>query len=74
MDVEVQSLGKYLSENEEWMLKFAAEEKELPELEHLDAFEKRLKEEKRSQWLEKLFHGRFLKDAKKMSTERTDNG
>ena len=31
------------------MLKFAAEEKELPELEHLDAFEKRLKEEKRSQ-------------------------
>ena len=36
-----------------------------------DVFKKRLKEEKRSQWLEKPLHGRFLKDTEKVSTERT---
>ena len=71
VNVEVQSLGKYLSESEEWMLKFVAGEKRLSEVEDPDVFKKRLKEEKRSQWLEKPLRGRFLKDAEKVSTERT---
>ena len=52
MNVEVQSLDKYLSESEEWILKFVAGEKVLPEVEDLDAFEKSLIEKKRSQGLE----------------------
>ena len=52
MNVEVESLDKYLSESEEWMLKFVAGEKVLPEVEDLDAFEKSLIEKKRSQGLE----------------------
>ena len=53
------------------MLKFVAGEKRLSEVEDPDVFKKRLKEEKRSQWLEKPLHGRFLKDTEKVSTERT---
>ena len=53
------------------MLKYVSGEKGLSEAEHLDAFKKRLKEEKRSQWPEKPLHGRFVKDSEKVSTERT---
>ena len=70
VNVEVQSLDKDLSESKEWMLKFVAGEKGLSEVEDLDVFKKYLKEEKRSQWLEELLHGRFLKDTEKVSTER----
>ena len=70
VNVEEQNLDKYLIESEEWMLKFVAGEKRLSEVEDLDVFKKCLKEEKRSQWLEKLLHGRFLKDTEKVSTER----
>ena len=49
MNVEVQSLDKYLSENEEWMLKLVAGEKGLSEAEDLDASKKRLKDENASQ-------------------------
>ena len=52
------------------MLKFVAGEKSSSEVEDPDAFKKQLKMEKRSQWLEKQFHGRFLKDIEKVSTER----
>ena len=38
--MEVQSLDKYLSESEEWMLKYVAGEKRLSEVEDLDAFKK----------------------------------
>ena len=41
VNVEVQSWDKYLSESEEWMLKFVAGEKGLSEVEDPDAFEKR---------------------------------
>ena len=71
LNVEVQNLDKHLSESEEWMSKFAAGEKRLSEVEVPDVFKKRLKEEKRSQWLEKPLHGRFVKDTEKVSTERT---
>ena len=71
VNVEEQNLDKYLIESEEWMLKFVAGEKRLSEVEDLDVFKKCLKEEKRSQWLEKPLHGRFLKDTEKVSTERT---
>ena len=71
VNVEVQNLDKYLSDSEEWMLKFVAGEKSLSEVVDSDVFKKRLKEEKRSQWLEKPLHGRFLKDTEKVSTERT---
>ena len=40
-------------------------------MEDLNTFKKRLKHEKKSQLLEQPFHGRFLKDTEKMSTERT---
>ena len=40
------------------------------EVEDPDAFKKRLKEEKTSQWLEKPLHGRFTKDTEKMSAEK----
>ena len=46
-------------------------EERLSEVEHPDAFKKCLKEEKRSEWLEKPLHGRFLKDTEKVSTDRT---
>ena len=46
VNVEVQNLDKYLSESEEWMLKFVAREKRLSEVENADVFKKRLKEEK----------------------------
>ena len=69
VNVEVQTLDKYLSESEEWMLKFVAGEKRLSEVEDPDVFKKHLKEEKGSQWLEKPLHGRFLKDTEKVSTE-----
>ena len=71
MNVEVQNLDKNLSESEEWMLKFVAGKKRLPEKEDPDLSKKRLKEEKKIQWLEKPLHGRFLKDTEKVSTERT---
>ena len=70
MKVKVQSLEKYLSESKEWMLKFVAGEKRLSEVENPDTFKKHLKEEKRSQWLEKLLHGISIKDTEKVSTER----
>ena len=44
--LEVQSLNKYLSKSEGWILKFAAGEKGLSEVEDPDAFKKRLKKEK----------------------------
>ena len=69
--VEVQSLDKYLSEYEEGMLKFVAGEKRLSEVEDQDVFKKCLKEEKKSERLEKPLHCRFLKDTEKVSTERT---
>ena len=65
VNVEVQSLDKYLSERQNQMLKFLAGEKALSELEDPDKFKKCLKEEKRSQCLEKPLHGRFLKDTGK---------
>ena len=71
VNMEVQNLHKYLNESEEWMLKFVAGKKGLPEVEDPDVFKKRLKEKKRSHWLEKSLYGRFLKDAKKVSIERT---
>ena len=71
VNVEAQSLGKYLSESKEWVLKFLTGEKGLSEVEDSDALKKRLKDEKASQWLEKPLHGRFLKDTEKVSTERT---
>ena len=49
----MKSLDKCLIETEEWMLKFVAGKKGLSEVEDPDAFTKRLKEEKASQWLEK---------------------
>ena len=70
MNVEVQSLDKYFSDSKEWMLKIVAGEKRLSEVENRDTFKKHLKEEKRSQWLEKLLHGISLKDTEKVSTER----
>ena len=73
-NVEVQSLNKYLSESEEWMLKFVAGENGLSEVEDPDAFKKRLKKEKTSQWLEKPLHSRFLKDTEKVNTEKTLKG
>ena len=71
VNLEVQNLDKYLSESKEWMLKFVAGEKRLSEVEDPDVFKRLLKEEKKSQWLEKPLHGRFLKDKEKVSTERT---
>ena len=68
---KVQSLNKYLSKSKEWMLKFIAGEKCLSEVEDPDAFKKWLKEEKRSQWLEKPLQGKFLKDIVKVGIERT---
>ena len=44
VNLEVQSLDKYLSDSKEWMLKFAAGKKGLSEVEDSDAFKKRLKE------------------------------
>ena len=38
VNVEVQSLDKYLSKSKEWMLKFVAGEKRLPEVEDPDEF------------------------------------
>ena len=64
-------MDKYLSESEECMLKFVAGKKGLSDVNDSDAFKKRLKEENRSQWLEKPLHGRFLKDTAKVSTKRT---
>ena len=58
MNVEVQVSD---SESKEWLLKFVALEKGLPEVEDPDAFEVCLYEEKKSQWLEKTLHGGFLK-------------
>ena len=69
VNVEVQSLDKYPSESKKRMLKFIAGEKGLSEVEDPDAFKKRLKEQKTSQWLEKPLHGRFPKDTEKVSTE-----
>ena len=71
VNVEVQSLDKYLSDSKEWMLKYVAGEKALLEVEDPDAFKKRLKEEETRQWLEKPLHSRFLKDTDKVSAEKT---
>ena len=70
VNVEVQSLHKYFNESEEWFLKFVAGEKELSEVEDPDAFKKCLKEEKRSQWVKKPLHGRFLRDTERVSRKR----
>ena len=74
VNVEVQSLDKYLSESEEWMLKFVTGEKGLSEVEDPGELKKRLKEEKTNQWLKKSLHCRFPKDTEKVSTERTWQG
>ena len=50
VNVEVQNLDKYLSESKEWMLKFVAGEKRLPEAEDPDVSKKRLKRRKFSVW------------------------
>ena len=68
VNAEVQNLEKYLSESEEWTLKFVAGEKRFSEVEHSHVFKKRLKEKEKSQWMEKQLHGRFLKDTEKVST------
>ena len=52
VNMEMQSLDKYLSESEEWILKFVAGEKGLSEVKDLETFKKHLKEERTSQWLE----------------------
>ena len=57
----------YLKEKQ---LKFVAGEKSLSEVGDLDAFKKRLKEEKTSHWLKKMLHVRFLKNTQKRSTDR----
>ena len=46
MNVDVQSLDKYLNESKQWMLKFVAGEKLLSEVENPDAFKKSFKKEK----------------------------
>ena len=38
---------------------------------HIYVYIKRLKEEKRTQWQEKPFNGRLLKDREKVSTQKT---
>ena len=53
------------------MLKLVEGAKQLSEVEDPDAFKKQLKEEKRSQWLEKLLHSRFLKYIEKMIIDKT---
>ena len=70
MNVEVQSLDKYLSESKECMLTFVVGEKRSSEVGNPDTFKKYLKEEKRSQWLEKPLHGISIKDTEKVSRER----
>ena len=72
--MEVQSLDKYFSKSEEWLLKFVAGEKWLSGVEDSDAFKKCLKEEKRSQWVEKPLHGRFLNDTEKVIRKRMYQG
>ena len=67
----LQSLGKYLSDSQKWLLKFAAGEKALSEVEDPNEFEKRLKKEKRRQWLEKPLRCRFLKETENVSIEIT---
>ena len=52
-------------------MRFVVGEKGLSEVEDQDAFKKRSKEKKASQWLEKPLHGRLLKDTEQKSTERT---
>ena len=47
VNVEVQNLGKYLSESEKWMLRLVAGEKRLSEVEDPNVFKKRLREKKR---------------------------
>ena len=69
VNVEVQSLDKYLSENKQrmdveicsWGKGFLRSGRS----------RKALKEGKTSQWLEKPLHGRFLKDTKRMIAEKT---
>ena len=61
----------WTSDMEKWILIFVAGEKSLSVVEDVEVFKKHLKEEKRSQWLEKPLHGRLLKDTEKVSTERT---
>ena len=61
----------WTSDSEKWILIFVAGEKSLSVVEDAEVFKKHLKEEKRSQWLEKPLHGRLLKDTEKASTERT---
>ena len=72
--MEVQSLDKYFSKSEEWLLKLVAGEKWLSGVEDSDAFKKCLKEEKRSQWVEKPLHGRFLDDTEKVIRKRMYQG
>ena len=48
VNVEVQSLGKYLSDSKEWVLKFLTGEKGLSEVEDSGALKKPLKDEKAS--------------------------
>ena len=74
VNMKVQSLDKCLSERKEWMLKFVVREKRLSEVEDQEAFKKNLKQEKRSQWLEKQVHGIFLIDTEKVKTEGTWRG
>ena len=49
-------------DSEKWMLIFVAGEKSLSEVGDQEVFRKDLKEEKRSQWLEKPPHSRSLND------------
>ena len=44
VNVEGQSLDRYLSDSKEWMLKFLVVEKGLSQVEDPDVFKKRLKE------------------------------
>ena len=68
--VETQSLDKYVSTSEEWMLKFVAAERGLTDVEETETFKKQLKDEKKSQWLEKPLHGKFVRDTEGVGTKR----
>ena len=48
VSVEVESLDRYLSDSEKWMLKFVAVAKGLSEVEDRDVFKRYIKEEKTS--------------------------
>ena len=57
---ERKSLYGYLRESTEWMLQAALKEKMVVEIENLQDYERRIKEEKVKSWKEKALHGEFV--------------